>query len=87
MKTKHTSEEKLESKEIQTEKYVQRVYLKTSCKKSFGRLKESRKIMFDVKAVLLVVPKLVKVVFSRYIASTINSEFGQVRDCLVGNIR
>jgi hypothetical protein len=56
MKTKHTSEEKLESKEIQTKKYVQKVYLKTSCKKSLGRLKESRKILFDVKAVLLVVP-------------------------------
>jgi hypothetical protein len=37
-------------------KYVQKVYLKTSCKESLGRLKESRKIMFDVKAVLLVVP-------------------------------
>jgi hypothetical protein len=58
MKTKHTSEEKLESKEIQKKKkkYVQKVHLKTSCKKSLGRLKESRKILFDVKAVLLVVP-------------------------------
>jgi hypothetical protein len=56
METKHTSEEKLESKEIQTKKYVQKVHLKTSCNKSLGRLKESRKILFDVKAVLLVVP-------------------------------
>jgi hypothetical protein len=56
MKTKQNNKEKLESKEIQTEKYVQKVYLKTSCKKSLGRLKENRKIMFDVKAVLLVVP-------------------------------
>ena len=30
--------------------------LKTSCEKSLGRLKENRKIMFDVKAILLVVP-------------------------------
>jgi hypothetical protein len=57
METKHTSEEKLESKEIQTKKkYVQKVHLKTSCNKSLGRLKESRKILFDGKAVLLVVP-------------------------------
>jgi hypothetical protein len=56
METKHTSEEKLERKEIQTKKYVQKVHLKTSCKKSLGRLKESRKILFDGKAVLLVVP-------------------------------
>jgi hypothetical protein len=56
MKKKNTSEEKLESKEIQTKKYAQKVYLKTSCKESLGRLKESRKILFDVKLVLLVVP-------------------------------
>ena len=58
MKTKHTSKEKLESKEIQTKKNknVQKVHLKTSCKKSLGRLKENRKILFYVKAVLLVVP-------------------------------
>jgi hypothetical protein len=57
METKHTSEEKFESKEIQTKKkYVQKVHLKTSCNKSLGRLKESRKILFDGKAVLLVVP-------------------------------
>jgi hypothetical protein len=56
METKHTSEEKFESKEIQTKKYVQKVHLKTSCNKSLGRLKESRKIMFDGKEVLLVVP-------------------------------
>jgi hypothetical protein len=37
-------------------KYVQKVHLKTSCNKSLGRLKESRKILFDGKAVLLVVP-------------------------------
>ena len=37
-------------------KYLQRVYLKTTCKKSLGRLKENRKILFDVKAVLLIVP-------------------------------
>jgi hypothetical protein len=48
---------KFESKEIQTKKkYVQKVHLKTSCNKSLGRLKESRKILFDGKAVLLVVP-------------------------------
>jgi hypothetical protein len=45
MKTKQNNKEKLESKEIQTEKYVQKVYLKTSCKKSLGRLKENRKIL------------------------------------------
>jgi hypothetical protein len=59
METKHTSEEKLERKEIQTtktkNKYVHKVHLKTSCHKSLGRLK-SRKILFDGKAVLLVVP-------------------------------
>ena len=33
----------------------QKVHLKTSCNKSLGRLK-SRKILFDGKAVLLVVP-------------------------------
>jgi hypothetical protein len=37
-------------------KNVQNVHLKTSCNKSLGRLKESRKILFDGKAVLLVVP-------------------------------
>jgi hypothetical protein len=37
--------------------------------------------MFDAFA-----PKLVKVVFGRYIAPTIKGEFGQARDCLVGNI-
>jgi len=37
-------------------KYVHNVHLKTSCNKSLGRLKESRKIMFHGKAVLLVVP-------------------------------
>jgi hypothetical protein len=57
MKTKHTSEEKFESKEIQTKKKkCTEVHLKTSCNKSLGRLKESRKILFDGKAVLLVVP-------------------------------
>jgi hypothetical protein len=43
-------------KSKQKKKNVQKVYLKTSCKKSLGRLKESRKILFDVKAVLLMVP-------------------------------
>jgi hypothetical protein len=38
--------------------------------------------MFDALA-----PKLVKVVFRRCIAFTIKGEFGQERDCLVGNIR
>jgi hypothetical protein len=56
METKHTSEEKLESKEIQTKKCVAKVHLETSCNKSLGKLKESRKILFDEKAVLLVVP-------------------------------
>jgi hypothetical protein len=37
--------------------------------------------MFDAFA-----PKLVKVVFSRYIAFTIKGEFGEACDCLVGNI-
>jgi hypothetical protein len=45
-------------RKIQTtkNKYVQKVHMKTSCNKSLGRLKESRKILFDEKAVLLVVP-------------------------------
>jgi hypothetical protein len=43
-------------KSKQKKKYVQKVHLKTSCNKSLGRLKEIRKIMFDGKAVLLVVP-------------------------------
>jgi hypothetical protein len=51
----------LESKEIQTtktkNKYAQKVHLKTSCNKSLGKLKESRKILWnDGKAVLLMVP-------------------------------
>jgi hypothetical protein len=32
------------------------VHLKTSCNKSLGKLKESRKILNDGKAVLLMVP-------------------------------
>jgi hypothetical protein len=44
------------SKKKTKKKYVQKVHLKTSCNKSLGRLKESRKILFDGKAVLLVVP-------------------------------
>jgi hypothetical protein len=51
---------KLESKEIQTtkkkSKYVQKVHPKTSCNKSLRKLKESRKILNDGKAVLLMVP-------------------------------
>jgi hypothetical protein len=51
---------KLESKEIQTRKtknkYAQKVHLKTSYNKSTGKLKESRKIPNDGKAVLLMVP-------------------------------
>jgi hypothetical protein len=50
---------KLESKEIQTtknkSKYVQKVHPKTSCNKSLRKLKESRKILDDEKAVLLMV--------------------------------
>ena len=38
--------------------------------------------MFDAFA-----PKLVKVVFSRYIPPTIKGDFGKARYCLVGNIR
>jgi hypothetical protein len=56
METKHTSEEKLEGKEIQTKKCVPKVHLKTSCNKSLGKLKEGIKILFDEKAFLLVVP-------------------------------
>jgi hypothetical protein len=61
METKHTSEEKIgkqrnpNNKNKKKQKYVQKVHLKTSCHKSLGRLK-SRKILFDGKAVLLVVP-------------------------------
>jgi ribosomal protein L44E len=36
-------------------KYAQKVHLKNSCNKSLGKLK-SRKILFDGKAVLLMVP-------------------------------
>jgi hypothetical protein len=50
---------KFESKEIQTRKtknkYAQKVHLKTSCNKSLGKLKESRKILNDGKSVLLMV--------------------------------
>jgi hypothetical protein len=51
---------KLESKEIQTtknkRKYVQKVHPKTSCNKSLRKPKESRKVLHDGKAVLLMVP-------------------------------
>jgi hypothetical protein len=63
-KSKHTSEKKnkkkLESKEIQTRKtktkHAQKVHVKTSCNKSLGKLKESRKILNDGKTILLMVP-------------------------------
>jgi hypothetical protein len=60
-----TSEERFESKEIQTKKYVQKVHLKTSCNKSLGRLKESRKILFDGRTVLLG-SGLIKIYLSLY---------------------
>jgi hypothetical protein len=50
----------LESKEIQKKKtknkYSQKVHLKNSCDNPLGKLKESRKILNDGKAVLLMVP-------------------------------
>jgi hypothetical protein len=56
----HQRRKNLESKEIQTtktkNKYAQKVHLKTSCNKSLGKLKESRKILNDGKEVLLMVP-------------------------------
>jgi hypothetical protein len=49
-------------------KYVQKVHLKTSCNKSLRKLKESRKIMFDGKTVLLVVlwVRLIQIYLSLY---------------------
>jgi hypothetical protein len=59
IKTHQRKKIKLESNEIQTtktkNKYAQKVHLKTSCNKFLGKLK-SRKILFDGKAVLLMVP-------------------------------
>jgi hypothetical protein len=59
-KSKHTSEEKIgkqinPNKKNKKNKHAQKVHLKTSCNKSLGKLK-SRKILFDGKAVLLMVP-------------------------------
>jgi hypothetical protein len=56
MKTKQNNKEKLESKEIQTKKICTEGVSENIMQKSLGRLKENRKILFDVKAVLLVVP-------------------------------
>jgi hypothetical protein len=60
-KSKHTSEEKSESKEIQTETKKQ-ITIHTEgasenlMRQSPGKLKESRKILDDGKEVLLMVP-------------------------------
>jgi hypothetical protein len=54
METRHTNEEKLESKEIQTKKKCTKGASENLMQQI--RLKESRKILFDGKAVLLMVP-------------------------------
>jgi hypothetical protein len=51
-KIKRTKNQKIN----QNKKIYTKMGLKTSCKKSLGRLKKNRKIMIDVKSVLLVVP-------------------------------